>query len=104
MKVWIERARLLEILFLNNDNHEFIKKACEIVKFLNIKHNIVEKDVDLIWQSRVGKHETVVREIYNLLAEFPLYQNDIGENVRLFRKVADLPRQQWDEDYIRMIR
>jgi len=51
----MRKVGLLEILF-NNDNQEFIKKSCELVKFLNIKHNIEPEDIDLIWKSRTGKH------------------------------------------------
>lgn len=25
---WIDKVKLFEILFVNNDNHEFIKKSC----------------------------------------------------------------------------
>jgi hypothetical protein len=66
-KEWMAQNKLLDILF-SNDNQEFIKKACELVKFLNIKTNITDADVDLIWKSRLGKHETSVKEIYTLIS------------------------------------
>lgn len=72
----MDRTRLLEVLFVHNDNQEFIKKACELVKFLNIKNNITDENVDLIWKARLGKHETTVKEIYSLVAELPLYENE----------------------------
>lgn len=41
---------------MNNDNHEFAKKACELVKYLYLRKNLTEKDIDLILHSRLGKH------------------------------------------------
>jgi hypothetical protein len=89
-KDWMGQTKLLEILF-SNDNQEFIKKACELVKFLNIKSNINDADVDLIWKSRLGKHETSVKEIYTLVSELPLYENEEAKKLELFRKVATIP-------------
>lgn len=103
-KGWMDRTRLLEILFVHNDNQEFIKKACELVKFLNIKNNITDQDVDLIWQARQGKHETTVKEIYTLIADLPLYENEDQKKIELFKKVSSLPEESWDEDYIKMIK
>ena len=40
LKDWMREIKLMEILFVNNDNQEFIKKACEFIKFLNIKQMI----------------------------------------------------------------
>jgi hypothetical protein len=65
---WSQRVNLCEVLFLNNDNPEFIKKACELAKYLKVKNNLEEADIDLILKSRAGKHETVVKEIYTLVA------------------------------------
>lgn len=74
------------------------------MKFLNCKQNVREQDIKVLWKSRIGKHETILKEIYNLLSEFPLYEHDINENLKLFVMVSDLPEEQWDEDYIHMIR
>lgn len=41
-KEWMGKIKLLEILFVHNDNQQFIKKACELVKFLNVKSNITD--------------------------------------------------------------
>lgn len=87
-----------------NDNPEIVKKACELTKFLVLKNLLKHEDVDIIWNSRAGKHETFVKEIYALVGELPYYEKDVGENMKLFKKVTNVPREQWDEDYIHMIR
>lgn len=84
------------MLFQLNDNHEIIKKSCELVKFLVLRNLLRPEDVDIIWNSRVGKHETVVKEIYNLIGELPYYEKEVSENLKLFQKISAVPREQWD--------
>lgn len=99
----MERTRLLQLLFLN-DNQEFIRKACELVKYLHAKHNITDQDIHLLWDARTHKHETSVKEIYALIADLPLYETQHARKLELFAKVATLPEASWDEDYIKMIK
>ena len=61
-----------------NDNPEIIKKSCELTKFLVIRNLLKSEDIDIIWTSRVGKHETVVKEIYALVGELPYYEKDVA--------------------------
>ena len=89
---------------MNNDNAEFIKKVCELSKYLYIKGNLTEEDLDLIIKSRVGKHETVIKEIYLLIADIALYDASQEWKMKMFQKISNMPEEQWDDDYIRMIR
>ena len=65
---WSEEKKLFQILFTHNDNPELIKKACELAKFLFMKGSLTEDNIDLIINSRMGKHETVLKEIYALVS------------------------------------
>lgn len=100
---WKAKVRLVELLFVS-DNQEFIKKSCELVRFLFVKGHISEGEVEEIWKSREGKHETVIKEIYTLISEFPLYQTDVEAKLKLFGKISAVPKEEWDEDYIRLIK
>jgi hypothetical protein len=74
------------------------------VKYLNIKNNITDEDIDLIWKSRLGKHETTVKEIYTLVSELPMYETEYEDKLVLFNKISNIPSELWDEDYIKMIK
>ena len=38
------------------------------------------------------------------MSELPYYEKDAEDKVNLFNKISTLPEDQWDEEYIRMIR
>jgi hypothetical protein len=74
-----------------NENLEIVKKACELTKFLVLRNVLTPEDIDIIWKSRVGKHETVVKEIYSLIGEIPYYEKDTKQNLSLFSKISKVP-------------
>ena len=39
-----------------------------------------------------------------MVADFGSYQSLVQDKLELFTKVANIPEEQWDEDYIHMIR
>ena len=75
-KVWIRKSKLFETLFLFNDNLELIKKSCELTRFLVQRSMLTSEEIEIIWASRTGKHETIIKQIYNLMGDIPYYEKD----------------------------
>ena len=103
-RVWVRNSKLFQTLFILNDNLELTKKSCELTRFLANRNLLTSEEIEIIWASRIGKHETIIKEIYNLIGDLPYYEKDTKENLKLFAKISNIPKAEQDEDYIHMIR
>lgn len=69
MLQWVQRNKLIDYLFGDNSHPELMKRSKEIIYFLAVEGKLTAKDVDMIWESQVGKHETIRHMIWGLLGE-----------------------------------
>lgn len=53
---------------------------------------------------RIGKHEAALQEIYSLISVLPSRKLTETFSVDLYTAISSVPQDQWDEDYIRMIK
>ena len=66
---WLEEHRVVESL-LGRDSHEqIVKRSPTILKFLAMQHKLQGRHLELLYQAMQGKHEGVVRIVYELLTD-----------------------------------
>lgn len=66
---WIASKDLVKVILGPHSHHEIMKRSPTILKFL-AKHDALRgEDLDLLWQSSIGKHETLVRVVYDTIAD-----------------------------------
>jgi hypothetical protein len=71
MRDWLVQNKVLESCLGENTHVEIIKRTAPLVKFM-IKYGNGSFDasgVELIWKAQLGKHEDIVRNVYNLIQD-----------------------------------
>jgi ubiquitin carboxyl-terminal hydrolase 9/24 len=69
LRDWMVENKVLEVCLGENSHVEIIKRTAPLIKFM-IKYGNGAFDassVDLIWKAQLGKHEDIVRNVYNLI-------------------------------------
>ena len=61
------QEKVAETLFAEGSHPELLKGAAPIVRFLCQQNAINQEIVDMIWKCQQGKHEEMVRTVYNLI-------------------------------------
>ena len=69
LKDWILEKKILEIVLGDNTHLEIVKRSGCILKFLAKQDALPQETIDLIWKSQLGKHEEMVRVIYNMIQD-----------------------------------
>lgn len=84
---------------------EIVKRCGPILKMLpRYGENLFDQNiVELIWKCQIGKHEEVVRTVYNLIQEVLPTINLSMVNC-LFEKIKQFPPPAIDEKYINFMR
>jgi len=67
MRDWILNEKILEIVLGENTHLEIVKRSSCILKFLAKLDSLPLESVDLIWKSQLGKHEEMVRVVYQMI-------------------------------------
>ena len=69
MRDWLAANKVVEAVLGENAHAEIVKRAGPILKFL-IKYGAGAFDgaaVEIVWACQMGKHEEMVRTVYNLI-------------------------------------
>lgn len=66
---WLHSNRVLEIILGGNNHIEIVKRCGPILKFMASFGNgkFDAQTVSLVWKCQLGKHEEMVRTVYNLI-------------------------------------
>ncbi|VDP65308.1 unnamed protein product [Schistosoma mattheei] len=51
---------------------QYVEKVEEIIRFMIRKLLLTSDDLDIIWESQIGKHETIIKNIFNMLTRLAL--------------------------------
>ena len=93
---WLEDNRVVECL-LGRDSHEqIVKRSPTILKFLATQHKLQGRHLDLLYQAMQGKHEGVVRIVYELLTDLAQVLNEEMLDV-VFSRLQDKPLSEYKE-------
>jgi len=69
MRDWILSQKLIETVFGENTHLEIVKRSGCILKFLAKMSSLPLEAIDLIWKCQLGKHEEMVRVVYNIVKD-----------------------------------
>lgn len=65
---WIQEKDLLQILLGQDIHQEILKRTPDILKFLASSNSLSPKNMVTLWESSVAQHESIVRSVYNTIA------------------------------------
>eukprot|EP00742_Colponemidia_sp_Colp-10_P004877 GILJ01005210.1.p1 GENE.GILJ01005210.1~~GILJ01005210.1.p1 ORF type:complete len:2590 (-),score=405.82 GILJ01005210.1:174-7943(-) len=100
---WIRRHDLLDLLLGTTTHTEIIKRCPDILKFLAKEKALTTHDLELVWSCCQGKHEAVVRVVYDAIVD--LSSQLSGEQLEfLFQKMSSIPLSEYDEKLMFMMK
>lgn len=73
LKDWIFQQKIIELIFGENAHIEIIKRCGSILKFLATRQCITKEILTMVWKCQLGKHEEMVRVVFELIKEFIAY-------------------------------
>ena len=103
LSAWILDNKVIERIYLRHQNIELIKRSIDILKFLG--DNLPEFPthlLDIIWNSQKDKHEEMVLQVYNVIAEIGFYLG-LDRAEYMYRKFLEVKVEDYDEDFINLI-
>ena len=100
---WLEDNRVVESL-LGRDSHEqIVKRSPTILKFLAQQHKLQGKHLELLYQAMLGKHEGVVRIVYELLTDLAQVLNEEMLDL-VFHRLQEKPLSEYREFDLHIVR
>lgn len=72
---WILENRILEIILNENAHAELVKRTAPILVFLAKKNLVKAEIIELLWKSQQGKHEDIVRVVYDIIKDLVKFLN-----------------------------
>lgn len=66
---WIIDQKILELIFNENAHAELIKRSSFLLTYLSSESLLTKEMLDFIWNCQQGKHEDIVRAIYDTFKE-----------------------------------
>jgi len=100
---WLLESRLIELIYVKNNNIELIKRSADVLKFLGENtHDFPLSIIDTIWNSIGDKREEIVTTIYGVIV-------DLGSSLELrpaqymYRKFLEVKYEDYDDDFINLI-
>ena len=66
---WIIDQKILNLIFNENAHAELIKRSSFLLTYLSSENLLTKEMLDSIWKCQQGKHEDIVRAIYDIIKE-----------------------------------
>ncbi|KAH3765659.1 ubiquitin hydrolase [Pelomyxa schiedti] len=73
---WIKDQHIISTLFGNSKHLELIRRCGYIVRFLAQEQQLTLEEIQEIWNSCLGQHETVISAVYSLLEHIAYFLNE----------------------------
>ncbi|CDW78729.1 UNKNOWN [Stylonychia lemnae] len=103
MRDWLLNEKILEIVLGENTHLEIVKRSSCILKFLAKLDSLPLDSVDLIWKSQLGKHEEMVRVVYQMIQELvPFTQHKYID--MFYQKIQQVPTSQYDDKFLEFLK
>ncbi|KAH8869289.1 putative ubiquitin carboxyl-terminal hydrolase FAF [Schistosoma japonicum] len=103
---WITDIKLLKLLLRENLHQlQYVEKVEEIIRFMIRKLLLTSNDLDIIWESQIGKHETIIKNIFNMLTRLSLEfsMNQLNYLFNCFKRSWDKATKRQRERLIDLI-
>jgi len=100
---WIQKEKLVECLFGETSHHELMRRAPSVLRLLAFHRLITTAHVDIIWDAAIGKHETIMHQIWELLSTL---SRDLSFDLiqYLFNKISLISPHCYDAQFIEFIK
>ncbi len=87
---WLDENKVLENV-LGRDSHEqIVKRSPTLLKFLATHNRLHVGHLDLLWTAAAGKHEGLVRIVYDTIAELATCLNEEHLNA-VYKQITTKP-------------
>lgn len=103
LKEWLIQQKVLETVFGENTHLEIVKRTGSILKFLARQQALPAETIDLIWKCQQGKHEEMVRVVYNIIKDIVPFIN-LQYIDLFFTKIQSVSPQHYDEKFLTFLK
>lgn len=100
---WILDNKILEVIFGDSIHIEIVKRCSDIPKFMAKYESIPLEVIDLLWNSCEGKHEAIVRAIYDIIIDISSFFTKQGAQ-RMSEKILSIPHEELNEIHLNLIK
>jgi ubiquitin C-terminal hydrolase len=101
---WVIENQIIEYLFGPTFHPELAKRSAEILMFVGYMHQhaLPQQFVDLVWDSQVGKHESITHMVFSLCCDIIWY---LGPETLtyLLSKVKAIPLADYSPPLVQLI-
>jgi len=100
---WIHQNQVVNVFLQSHSHEQIVKRSPILLKFL-AQHNALKVEhVELLWASSIGKHEGLVRIVYDTLADLAQELNDEHLNA-LFQRLLAIPYTDYSDFVLSFIK
>lgn len=100
---WVVDNKLFELILGDSIHFEIVKRCSDILKFMAKFDTIPNEIIDLLWSSCEGKHEALVRAIYDTIIGISGYLTKEGAK-RMHEKILSIPHEEMNEIHLNLIK
>jgi len=96
---WIKEKKLIEYIFGDTGHPELIKRCRPILRFLAFRDEITEAHLDLMWAASIGKHESIMHEVWEIIGSMVDCLN-VKLLDYIFEKIRSIPYTTYDVQFL----
>jgi hypothetical protein len=101
---WLMSNKILDGIFLFNVHIEVLRRSNKLLLFLAAHGHVGEAEIEMIWDSSLGKHESIQKLIYELLGEAAELLRAPKPLRRLLELVMKQPASSFTSQHIELVR
>lgn len=101
---WLKANEVLEEIFVHNVHTEVLKRSRRILMFLSEWGELGEKEVHMMWESSLGKHESIEKLIIDLLGQVARHLRTVEALQGLLKLVSGLEPSAFTTQHIELVR
>ena len=72
---WFHAKKFFDVLLVQGFHHEVLKRTSRLLQFLAVSEALDPEHVKKLWLCGIGKHEVIVRAVYDSIAELSKYMD-----------------------------
>eukprot|EP00286_Rhodomonas_abbreviata_P019344 CAMPEP_0181297116 /NCGR_PEP_ID=MMETSP1101-20121128/5065_1 /TAXON_ID=46948 /ORGANISM="Rhodomonas abbreviata, Strain Caron Lab Isolate" /LENGTH=750 /DNA_ID=CAMNT_0023402025 /DNA_START=132 /DNA_END=2381 /DNA_ORIENTATION=- len=104
MSEWLKSNEVLEGIFVHNVHTEVLKRSRRVLLCLAEWGKLGEEEVNLMWESSLGKHESIQKLIIDLLGQVARHLRTVEALQGLLKLVTGLSHSAYTNQHIELVR
>lgn len=100
---WLEDNQVVGIILDKERHEQIIKRSPVVLKFLAQMKRLDNTHLDLLWNSAIGKHEALVRIVYDTIAELAQELTEEQLDV-LYKRMCSTPASEMQDFHLDFIK